>query len=174
MPPENLSERMKRRATELGFQLCGICPAVTPTGTNRLDQWLEAGYAGQMHYLSNRREAYDHPQNVLDGARSIIMLGMHYSTSEPAPTRDGQGRVSRTLGEPPITTTSSATGSTSLPTTARLSPNATTRGVVDTAPLWNANSLNWLVWVGSGKTRSCCRKTPAAISFLPHCLPISN
>src|SRR6266704_1686809 len=95
MEREELTNELKRRASTLGFSLCGVCPAVAPDGAARLDQWLAAGYAGQMHYLADRREAYRDPNRVLDGVRSIIMLAMNYRTAEPTSPRPGQGRVSR-------------------------------------------------------------------------------
>src|SRR5215204_809104 len=86
---------LKGRARELGFSLCGVCPAVAPPGAARLDEWLAAGYAGQMDYIAGRREAYADPDKVLNGVRSVLMLGMNYRTVEPMPTGDGLGRVSR-------------------------------------------------------------------------------
>src|SRR3954451_23905892 len=90
-----LTPLLKHRARELGFSLCGVCPAAPPPGAARLDEWLAAGYAGQMHYLADRREAYSDPSRVLDGARSIVMLAMNYRTAEPSEPIAGQGRVSR-------------------------------------------------------------------------------
>src|SRR3954468_2501253 len=86
---------LKRRASQLGFSLCGVCPAFAPPGAVRLDEWLAAGDAGPMHYLANRRDAYSDPNRVLDGVRSIIMLAMNYRTAEPVDPAAGQGRVSR-------------------------------------------------------------------------------
>lgn len=91
----DLTEQLKNRAAELGFSLSGICPAVRPPGVARLDEWLAAGYAGQMDYLANRREAYEDPKYVLEGARSVVMLAMNYRTAEPVPAQAGEGRVSR-------------------------------------------------------------------------------
>src|SRR3954470_1685247 len=90
-----LTALLKHRACELGFSLCGVCPAVAPPGAARLDEWLAAGYAGQMHYLADRRDAYGDPNRVLDGVQSIVMLGMNYRTAAPVATDAGQGRVSR-------------------------------------------------------------------------------
>src|SRR2546423_15577160 len=90
-----ITHELKLRASELGFSLCGVCPAAPPPGAARLDEWLAAGYAGQMHYLADRREAYSDPNRVLDGARSILMLAMNYRTAEPTEPSAGQGRVSR-------------------------------------------------------------------------------
>ncbi len=86
--------QLKQRALELGFHLAGICPAVTPTGFERFRDWLAAGYAGQMSYLSDRVTAYEHPRYVLAGVRSIVMLGLRYRTIDPAAAQPGQGRVS--------------------------------------------------------------------------------
>src|SRR5438874_13607762 len=91
----DITGELKRRAGELGFSLCGVCPAVSPPGAARLDEWLAAGYAGQMHYLTDRRDAYADPSQVLDGVRSIIMLAMNYRTATPIEAVAGQGRVSR-------------------------------------------------------------------------------
>ena len=62
---------LKARAQEMGFDLCGICPAVPPPGAGRFLEWLAAGYAGQMHFLPDRAEAYARPQSVLDGAGAL-------------------------------------------------------------------------------------------------------
>lgn len=150
-PPADLSDHLKHRATELGFQLCGICPAVTPSGISHLDDWLEAGYAGQMHYLADRRQAYEHPRHVLDGVRSIVMLAMQYSTVPPRQPKPGSGSVSRY-----------AWGGVDYHDLIRdrlhqladdfrkLVPEAKTRGVVDTAPFLEREfaQLAGLGWVG--------------------------
>src|SRR5262245_42360218 len=95
MDRAELTQKIKRLAEELGFSRCGFCPAVAPPGAARLDEWLAAGYAGEMHYLADRREAYSDPNRVLDGVRSIVMLAMNYRTAEPIEPAAGQGRVSR-------------------------------------------------------------------------------
>jgi epoxyqueuosine reductase len=90
-----LTRELKLRAGELGFSLCGVCPAVAPPAAARLNEWLAAGYAGQMQYLADRRDAYLDPNRVLDGVRSVVMLAMNYRTAEPVDPVAGQGRVSR-------------------------------------------------------------------------------
>ena len=95
MHSEELSRAIKERAAELGFSLCGVCPAVSPAGASRLEEWLARGYGGEMRYLDERREAYSHPRHVLDGVRSLVMLAMPYRTAEPAVVAPGQGRVAR-------------------------------------------------------------------------------
>ena len=51
-----------------------------------------------MRYLTDRREAYDHPRHVLDGVRSVVMLAMNYRGPEATQSTndvDGFGRVAR-------------------------------------------------------------------------------
>src|SRR5215471_15850362 len=95
MKPQLLTEELKQEAKRLGFDMCGVCFAVSPPGIDRFGQWISAGYAGQMHYLPDRAEAYADPRHILDGAKSIVMLAMNYRTAEPKPPKAGEGRVSR-------------------------------------------------------------------------------
>jgi epoxyqueuosine reductase len=150
-PPEEISQQLKDRAQELGFQLTGICPAVTPTGVHHLDQWLESGYAGQMDYLASRREAYQHPSNLLAGSQSILMLGMHYQTFKPETPQPGQGRISRyAWGEQDYHDLIRQRLHQLADWFRELLPGAKTRGVVDTAPLLEREfaQLAGLGWVG--------------------------
>ncbi|MCG8450638.1 MAG: tRNA epoxyqueuosine(34) reductase QueG [Pirellulales bacterium] len=142
---------MKRRARELGFQLCGIVPAVAPPGVDKFNQWLAAGYAGKMQYLGDRREAYRHPENVLEGVRSIVMLGMNYATEQPVVPRVGQGRVSRyAWGESDYHDLIRDRLHALADYLRELAPGARTRGVVDTAPLLEREfaQLAGLGWIG--------------------------
>jgi epoxyqueuosine reductase len=149
--PLELTPLLKAAAHEHGFTLAGACPAVTPHGVSKLGEWLDRGYAGEMEYLAARREAYEHPRHVLDGVRSILMLGMPYRTEEPQPAQPGQGRVSRYAWGP---------GDYHDLIHDRLKrligalqnevPAAKARGVVDTAPLLEREfaQLAGLGWVG--------------------------
>jgi epoxyqueuosine reductase len=151
MERAELTSELKRRASELGFSLCGVCPAVSPPGAARLDEWLAAGYAGQMDYLADRREAYGDPSRVLDGVRSIIMLAMNYRTAEPKQAQAGQGRVSRyAWGDADyhdlIRERLNALGEYLVEQV----PGAAARCVVDTAPLLEREfaQLAGLGWIG--------------------------
>jgi epoxyqueuosine reductase len=85
----NLSTAIKVEAHRLGFELVGIAPAVTPTGIHEFLDWLDHGYAGEMTYLERREEAYEHPRHVLDGARSVVMLGINYNSLAPGSAEPG-------------------------------------------------------------------------------------
>ncbi len=150
MDPADLTAALKREALALGFDLAGACPAAVPTGWERFRQWLAAGYAGEMRYMADRAPAYEHPRHVLDGARSILMLGTAYRTVEPVPPGPGEGRVSRyawgsdyhDLIRDRLRRLADFHG--------RLVPHARARGVVDTAPLLEREfaQLAGLGWIG--------------------------
>lgn len=151
MSPVELTAALKSHAQALGFGLVGVAPAVDARGAARLGEWLDRGYAGEMRYLHERREAYAHPRHVLEGVRSVVMLGLHYRTADPTPVEAGQGRVARY-----------AWGTADYHDLIRkrlhdladhlrqLVPAATTRGIVDTAPLLEREfaQLAGLGWVG--------------------------
>lgn len=76
--PERLEDRLRDRAEQLGFELCGIAAAVAPSGIGALQDWIDAGFAGEMGYIPRRAGAYQHPENVLPGVRSVVMVAMNY------------------------------------------------------------------------------------------------
>jgi epoxyqueuosine reductase len=142
---------LKAEAQRLGFDLCGVCPAVVPPGAiDHFRQWLAAGYAGEMHYLADRAEAYADVGRVLDGAQSIVMLAMNYRTHEPAVTPSGHGKVSRYAWGSDYHVLIRARLGTLADWLKRASPGAKVRGVVDTAPLLEREfaQLAGLGWIG--------------------------
>jgi epoxyqueuosine reductase len=168
-----LATALKAEAQRLGFDLVGIAPAVTPTGIHAFLDWLERGYAGQMAYLERREEAYQHPRHVLDGARSVVMLGINYSTR--APVRRGDGRREEMSSACERATSASVPGALIPARIARYAlgqrdyhdvireklhelagflrreaPGSKARGVVDTAPLLERDfaRLAGLGWFG--------------------------
>lgn len=76
--PAQLSAMLKSEGQRLGMDLVGIAPAVTPTGISRLQSWIERGFAGEMHYIPRRATAYEHPEHVLPGVRSVVMVAVNY------------------------------------------------------------------------------------------------
>ncbi|QDV26996.1 tRNA epoxyqueuosine(34) reductase QueG [Aureliella helgolandensis] len=80
---QRLTDELKKQAQELGFVLSGVTASASPGRLAAFHRWLDAGYAGQMHYMHTRREAYADPKSVLEGCRSIVMLALPYTTAEP-------------------------------------------------------------------------------------------
>ncbi len=147
-PP--LTERLKQEARRLGFDLAGACPAVPAPRIERFRRWLAAGHAGQMRYLADRADAYEHPRHVLDGVQSILMLAANYRTVEPAPLQSGQGRVSRYAWGADYHDVIHRRLRSLADFHRRLVPGARVRGVVDTAPLMEREfaELAGLGWIG--------------------------
>ena len=75
---------VKAKAVELGFDLCGIAPAVKHPRLARLAAWIDEGRAGDMHYLRDSLDERSDPGVMLPTARSVISLGALYNTSAPA------------------------------------------------------------------------------------------
>jgi epoxyqueuosine reductase len=150
MNASELTAELKREARRLGFDLVGAAPAVVPADWDRFRQWLDDGFAGDMAYLAARRDAYRHPNRLLDGAKSLVMLGVNYRTVEPVAPGPGQGRVSRyawgndyhDLIRPRLHRLADFHR--------QLVPGAGVRGVVDTAPLLERffGQLAGLGWIG--------------------------
>ncbi len=146
-----LTSAVKSDAQAVGFDLVGIAPAVSPPGFPKFQEWLRAGFAGEMQYLPRREAAYENPRNVSQKVVSIIMLAINYRTSEPHPTGPNEGRVARyawgTADYHDLIRERLRLLSDRLHTR---SPGCTTRGVVDTAPLLERDfaRLSGLGWFG--------------------------
>jgi epoxyqueuosine reductase len=92
---ETLTARLKAEAVRLGFDLVGVAPAVVPPGYGRYLEWLEAGREAGMAYMKRRAEARGHPRHVLEGARSVVVVGMIYGRPEPSEPGPSQAKIAR-------------------------------------------------------------------------------
>jgi epoxyqueuosine reductase len=92
-----MSQAIKQKARELGFDLCGVATAGRPSRLARLTDWIDRGYAGDMQYLDRSRDERLDPARVLPSVRSIISLGVVYNTDRPysTPLEAGRAAVSR-------------------------------------------------------------------------------
>jgi epoxyqueuosine reductase len=93
--PESVTERLKAEARRLGFELVGVAPAVVPPGYGHYLEWLEQGREAGMAYLRRQAVAKEHPGHILEGARSVIVVGMIYGERDPSPPSPRQGKVAR-------------------------------------------------------------------------------
>lgn len=146
-----ISGTIKERVRELGFAEVGIAPAISPAGLSRFHEWLEAGYAGEMKYMHDRRDAYSHPRFVLDGVKSIVVMTMDYKTAEPQLPREGYGQISRyAWGDVDYHDLIFAKLKELAKSVSQSVPEAKVRGVVDTAPLLEREfaSLAGIGWQG--------------------------
>jgi len=77
--PLEITQKLKAKAAELGFELSGAARAVTPASYPSFLDWLGRGYAGEMGYLERRKDERGNPQSLLPGARSIFCVGLSYN-----------------------------------------------------------------------------------------------
>jgi len=147
----HLVSLLAAEATELGFALFGVAPAVTPAGFHQLVQWLELGYAADMAYFQNRLDAYRDPDMVLKGVRSVIVLGFPYRTVAPAATQPHHGRVARyAWGTADYHDILHSRLNRMKELIASHYPDSDARGVVDSAPIMEREfaQLAGLGWTG--------------------------
>lgn len=73
---------IKRIATELGFDTIGISKArYLEEEAQKLEDWLRAGYQGNMSYMENHFDLRLDPAKLVPGAKSVISLTYNYATS---------------------------------------------------------------------------------------------
>ncbi|ASU34458.1 tRNA epoxyqueuosine(34) reductase QueG [Mucilaginibacter xinganensis] len=77
------SQFIKNEAKNLGFIFCGISKAEFLTDeAPRLEAWLKKGMHGEMQYMENHFDKRLDPRLLVDGAKSIISLGLNYYTDQ--------------------------------------------------------------------------------------------
>lgn len=77
------SQLIKAEAQKLGFLFCGIAEAVfLETEAPRLESWLKNGFHGEMTYMENHFDKRLDPRLLVDGAKSVISLGLNYYSEQ--------------------------------------------------------------------------------------------
>jgi len=76
----SLTDDIKRKAIELGFDLVGITDA-SPIDNRQVElfnKWLASGFAAQMNYMHKNLETRINPGKLLKNAQSVIIVGLNY------------------------------------------------------------------------------------------------
>src|SRR6201994_4762455 len=77
------SQLIKTEAKKLGFMFCGIAKAdFLEEEAPRLEAWLKKGMQGEMHYMENHFDKRLDPRLLVDGAKSVISLGLNYYSDQ--------------------------------------------------------------------------------------------
>lgn len=160
--PATLAKLVRDEALRIGFDLIGISPAVTPAGFDHLKQWLNQNYEGEMHYMSRRESAYEHPDGVLPATKSVIVTALNYHSGGP-PSDGCEKSLEKPAGNPATGRVASyANGTADYHDVIRrmlkqlgavlheVVPGCRTRPVVDTAPLLERDfaKIAGLGWFG--------------------------
>ncbi|MFM8770723.1 MAG: tRNA epoxyqueuosine(34) reductase QueG [Candidatus Kapaibacterium sp.] len=89
------TDAIKQAALEIGFDAVAIARAEPlDQEIERYRQWLESGYHGAMGYMERNLEARHDVRNIVEGARSVIVVAKNYFTPhkhDPAST----GKIAR-------------------------------------------------------------------------------
>jgi len=89
------SAAVKSFAAETGFSYCGISAVCTLDDEARaLEQWLQQGRHGVMHYMENHFDKRIDPAKLVEGARSVITLMYNYYPERHIP-EDGKYKISK-------------------------------------------------------------------------------
>lgn len=77
------TELIKAEAKRLGFMSCGVSRAeFLEQEAPRLEQWLQEGRHGEMHYMENHFDKRLDPTKLVPGSKSVISLLLNYYPSE--------------------------------------------------------------------------------------------
>jgi epoxyqueuosine reductase len=93
-----LSQRIKEKAYELGFDLIGVAPADRAPHAEAYRRWLADAYHGQMQWLARSPHRREDPRQVMPEAQSVVVVGLSYFVLDP-PTGlwldPSRGRIAR-------------------------------------------------------------------------------
>jgi epoxyqueuosine reductase len=92
----SLTEKIKLRAREIGFDKVGVARAepLDDEGA-RLFQWLDNGYHGEMAWMERWREKRVDPSELLPNAKSVIAVVLNYFTPHKHTQDAASGKISR-------------------------------------------------------------------------------
>ncbi len=91
-PPESLRQTVDAQAAALGFDACRVARAERARHADEFLAWIAEGRHATMEWLARNPERRVDPQQVLPGARAILVLATNYYVeAQPA----GRGRFAR-------------------------------------------------------------------------------
>lgn len=85
-----LTDELKARAADEGFDLVGIAEAGPVRGQAAFERWLDAGRHGTMAYMERTRDVRLDVRRLLPECRSVVAVAMSYRSSKPASTDPGE------------------------------------------------------------------------------------
>lgn len=94
--PALISRKIKERALAEGFHKVGIVPArVLFEERERLHEWLNLGFHGEMLWMARDPERRTDPRLVFPAARSVLVVALNYFTPHEHTRDHGAGKISR-------------------------------------------------------------------------------
>jgi epoxyqueuosine reductase len=98
MGKKNLTQLIKEKAYDLGFDLIGIAPAERALHAEAYRRWLAQGYAAEMNWLARDPQRREDPRHLFPNARSVVVVGLSYFVLEPPAdlwNDPSRGRIAR-------------------------------------------------------------------------------
>jgi epoxyqueuosine reductase len=94
--PRVLSAEIRERARAEGFEKVGIVSAAALLPEReRLREWLELGFHGEMSWMESDAEQRTDPREFFPPARSVVVVALNYYTPQRHGDDPGTGKVSR-------------------------------------------------------------------------------
>lgn len=92
----SLSQKIKRKALEIGFHKIGIVRAepLSEDG-ERLQKWLENDFHARMQWMEKEPEKRADPRLLFPGAKSIVVVALNYFTPHEHEESEASGKISR-------------------------------------------------------------------------------
>jgi len=78
-----LTQCIKEKAYDLGFDLIGIAPASRAPHAEAYRRWLDQNYQAQMQWLARDPHRREDPRRVVTGAQSVVVVGLSYFVLDP-------------------------------------------------------------------------------------------
>lgn len=161
----DFSKKIKQAAFEAGFDHCGIAKAVKlEDDARRLENWLNAGRHGDMHYMANHFDLRVDPTLLVPGAQSVITVLKNYFPQQTQP--EGAPRISKYAFGKDYHLVIREQLNGLLATIRQMAGNVQGRGFVDSAPVlersWALRSgLGWI-----GKNGNLITKANGSFFFI--------
>jgi epoxyqueuosine reductase len=87
---------LEELANSLGLSVVGVADAEALTDEReRLSSWQSSGYAGDMAFMLRDPDLLTSPAKLLDGARSVLVIGAFYDRQTRQDLPRGHGRIAR-------------------------------------------------------------------------------
>ncbi len=93
---EDITFKIKQKALAIGFHKIGIVRAEPLVREGeRLKEWLERDYHGEMAWLEREPEKRANPKLLFPEAKAIVVVALNYYTPHEHEETSAKGKVSR-------------------------------------------------------------------------------
>jgi epoxyqueuosine reductase len=87
----SLTEACRKKALELGFDVCGFTSIDVKLRRDYYLQWIEEKQHGAMEWMERNNDRRLEPKNILPEARTILVVGLNYYQKDP----EMRGRIAK-------------------------------------------------------------------------------